>query len=96
MQNLCAIECRPLLRPRAISELDANKTCRRIAEGSDIAMDALFRLLVMMALVASTADSSRFVPDWDRGLEQCAPPSFEGVKVPALGKIIIYEHLQNN
>ena len=50
-------------------------------------MDALFCLLAMMALVATTADSSQFVPDWDRGLQQCEPPSFEGVKVPEMGKI---------
>ena len=37
--------------------------------------------LLMVLYVSHVGDSRLFVPDWDRGLEDCPVPSFENVKV---------------
>ena len=37
--------------------------------------------LLMVLYMSHVGDSRLFVPDWDRGLEDCPVPSFENVKV---------------
>ena len=37
--------------------------------------------LLMVLYVSHVGESRLFVPDWDRGLEDCPVPSFDNVKV---------------
>ena len=49
--------------------------------------------LLMVLYMSHVGDSRLFVPDWDRGLEDCPVPSFENVKVSR--EVSIEKHITN-